>query len=246
MTEARSSASHVQKPLASLQRTTRMAARALARTGLVGAFGHCSARLDDDILLVCAPKPMATIGVGEPGRVVPIYGPLPPGVLGEVRIHQHIYRARPEVGGVCRVLPHAVGALAALGLTPRPLTGSGAYFAPAPPLHDSPLLARTDSIAGQIAATLGPANAVVMRGNGAVTVGDTLQRATVLAWFLEDAARTDLLVRQIPGASARVFDADEVQARNIWSGGIEERLWLFLTADDPEHLGDGRNAGFGQ
>ena len=88
-----------------LQVLVRKAARALARGGLVHAYGHCSARIDQESFLVCAPKPMGLIEPGEDGQVVPIDGPLPDGVLGEVRIHQQIYRKRPDAGGVCRTMP---------------------------------------------------------------------------------------------------------------------------------------------
>ncbi len=36
----------------------RRAARALANAGLVNAYGHCSARIDERSFLVCAAKPM--------------------------------------------------------------------------------------------------------------------------------------------------------------------------------------------
>lgn len=92
--------------LVRVERRVRVAARALARHGLVQAWGHCSARIDEHSFLVCASKAMGRIGVGEPGTVVPINAPLPPGVLGEVRIHQQIYKRRPEVGGsAARSLP---------------------------------------------------------------------------------------------------------------------------------------------
>ena len=85
----------------------RLAANALGRAGLVHAYGHCSVRLDADRLLVCAPRPMGLIG-DEQGTVVPITGELPPGVLGEVRAHQAIYSARPDINAVCRVMPPAL------------------------------------------------------------------------------------------------------------------------------------------
>ena len=87
------------------ERSVRLAARALARAGLVHAYGHCSARIDDRYLLVCAAKPMGTIAAGEAGTIVPIIGTLPEGVLGEVRAHQAIYQRRPDVGAVCRIMP---------------------------------------------------------------------------------------------------------------------------------------------
>ncbi len=106
----------------------RKMARALARGGLVNAYGHCSVRLDDKSLLVCAAKPMGLIRSGEPGTVVPVQGALPDGVLGEVQMHQQIYQRRPEV--ICRFLSPNVLALAALGLTPKARHGFGSYFYP--------------------------------------------------------------------------------------------------------------------
>ena len=88
-----------------LQRKLRVAARALGNAGLVHAYGHCSIRLDSKHFLTCAPEPMRTITPEENGSTVPIEGPLPEGVLGEVRIHQHIYRLNPGVNAVCRIMP---------------------------------------------------------------------------------------------------------------------------------------------
>ena len=54
------------------------------RNNLGHAYGHVSARLDSETFLVCAPKPMGLIAPEDEGTVVPIEGPLPDGVLGEV------------------------------------------------------------------------------------------------------------------------------------------------------------------
>ncbi|HEY0834662.1 MAG TPA: class II aldolase/adducin family protein, partial [Azospirillum sp.] len=107
------------------QRRVRVAARAMGRHGLAHAYGHVSARLDDRWFLVNAPRPPGCIAPDEAGTVVPVDGPLPDGVLGEVRIHQQIYRRRADVGGVCRVQPPKVMALSALRRTPHPLHGPG-------------------------------------------------------------------------------------------------------------------------
>ena len=85
-----------------IARTTRIAARALGRAGLVHAYGHCSARVDDERFLVCPPVPMVHVQVGQDCNEVPVYGPLPEGLLGEVRLHQQIYRRRSDAGGVVR------------------------------------------------------------------------------------------------------------------------------------------------
>jgi len=213
----------------------RKAARALARAGLVHAYGHCSARIDATRFLVCAAKPMGMIGPGEPGTVVPIEGPLPEGVLGEVRIHQQIYRQRPQTGGICRVMPPHTMALSAMRRTPRARHGLGAYFAPEPPLWDDPLLLRSDAQAAQLAELLGPARAIVMRGNGAVTAGESLENAVVFAWYLEDAARVELEVLHCAADdSAPTLTPAEVEVRAVGTGRIYERMWDYLSDGDPE------------
>ena len=98
----------------------RRAARALGNAGLVNAYGHCSSRIDEATFLVCAPQPMGLVAPGEPGTIVAVEGPLPAGVLGEVRVHQQIYRRRPEVGGIARTIPPNVLALSAMRVTPQP------------------------------------------------------------------------------------------------------------------------------
>lgn len=215
------------------QRLVRLAARALARAKLVHAYGHCSQRLDDRHFLVCAAQPMGLIAPGEAGVVVAADAPLPEGVLGEVRIHQQIYAARPEVGGICRTMPPHVMALSALRRTPQPRHGFGAYFSPAVPLWDDPQLVRSDQRARGVAETLGGGRAVVMRGNGAVTAGRSLAEAVVLTWYLEDAARVELEVLR-SGLDGPTLSPAEAAERATDAGRIFERMWDYLTAGDPE------------
>lgn len=213
-----------------IEEQVRLAARALASAGLLHAFGHCSARLDATSFLVCAPLPMGRIA-DELGTAVPLDGELPDGVLGEVRIHREIYRRRPEVGGICRIMPPAVMALSAAGIVPVPRHGIGAYFKSIP-LWNDPRLLRDDIAAAGLADLLGDAPALVMRGNGAVVVGESLPQAVTLAWFLEDAARVEQNVRAMGlDVEAARLSPEEIDARQIWSGGVVERMWRHLTGE---------------
>jgi HCOMODA/2-hydroxy-3-carboxy-muconic semialdehyde decarboxylase len=210
------------------QALVRTAARALGRAGLVHAFGHCSLRLDADHFLVCAARPMELVG-DLPGTVCPVVGPLPDGVLGEVRIHQQIYRQRAEIGAVCRIMPPALMALSTQGVVPRPRHGIGAYFAELP-LWPDPRLLRDDGAAAALAEMLGVAPAIVMRGNGAVVVAETLPKAATLAWFLEDAARVERDVRARGFApDTGLLDPAETQDRQVWAGQVVARMWDWLT-----------------
>jgi len=222
-----------------LDRDVRLAARALARGNLVHAYGHCSARLDERHFLVCAAKPMGTIAPGETGTVVPVAGPLPDGVLGEVRIHQAIYRRRPEIGAVCRIMPPQTGLLSLLRRTPRPRHGFGAYFAPAPALWEDPRLLRDDAAADRLAVTLGTGKAIVMRANGSVVAGVDLVEAVALSWFLEEAARVEVGLMQLNADGAEtLLSAEETIARQVTIGRVYERMWDYLTFGDPEAVVD--------
>jgi len=218
-----------------MQRRLRMAARALGRHGLAHAYGHCSVRLDDRHFLVCAPRPMALIPPGEPGTVVPTDGPLPAGVLGEVRLHQQIYRRRSETRAVARSMPPSVMALGTARRTPRPRHGLGTYFGEGAALWDDPQLIRDDVLAAAVIDTMGQAAAIVMRGNGAIVAADSLERVIALTWYLEDAARLELAVlgAGLEEASA-VLTPAECERRATSAGGIFERMWDYLTFGDPE------------
>lgn len=222
-------------PTARQQSLVRAAARALARANLVHAYGHCSLRLDQDHFLVCAAKPMGLITPSEEGTVVPVTGELPEGVLGEVRIHQHIYRHRPEVQSVIRSMPRDVMTLSAAGVTPLPRHGMGSYFAPQVPLWSDPQLVRTEGQAAGVAATLGSRPAVVMQGNGAVVAAPSIEEAVVLTWYLEDAARIELQLRASGLAGAPVLTAEQAAQRATSAGRIFERMWEYLCAGDPEN-----------
>ena len=223
------------EPLDRTQVRVRVAARALARNDLGHAFGHVSARIDADSFLVCAPKPMGLIAPGEAGTVVPVDGPLPEGVLGEVRCHQQIYKRRSDVNGIARTFLRDVMTLSTFQRTPKPRIGFATYFAPCPPLWDDPLLLRDDAAAEKFAETLGDARAIVMRGNGCVLTGATVEEAIVMAFFLEESANTELAVMASgQEASSVIYSPEQSKARAVSSGRIFERMWDYLTAGDPE------------
>jgi HCOMODA/2-hydroxy-3-carboxy-muconic semialdehyde decarboxylase len=214
-------------------RELRMTSRALARAGLVHAYGHCSSRIDAEQFMVSPAKPLGLVLPGDAPVIVSLNGALPTGALPEVLAHQNIYRLRTDVNGIVRFQSPHIMSLSALGRTPRALHGFGAYFAPYPPLHDDPRLIRDAASGVAVAEKLGSARAVVMRGNGAIAVGSSIEEALVMAWYLEDAARVELAVLST-GLQGREYSAAEAKDRAVTAGRLVERMWDWLTAGDPE------------
>jgi HCOMODA/2-hydroxy-3-carboxy-muconic semialdehyde decarboxylase len=218
--------------LVDLPHRLRLACRAVGRAGLSHAYGHCSARLDALDFIVSPAKPLLLVTDDDEPVRVRADALLPEGALPEVRLHQQIYRSRADVGGIVRFQSPKLMSLSTLGRTPEARHGLGSYFAPRAPLWPNPRLARDYDAAGAVAAALGDARAIVLRGNGALTVGRSIEEAVVLAWFLEDAARVELDVLAT-GADGWVFDAAEAADRAVTSGKLFERMWDWLVAGDP-------------
>jgi HCOMODA/2-hydroxy-3-carboxy-muconic semialdehyde decarboxylase len=219
-----------------LARHVRMSGRAVAAAGLVNAYGHCSARIDDSRFIVSPTRPLGLVTREDPCVEVMVDRPLPPGAAGEVRIHQAVYRRRPDVGGICRTQPPNTMTLSVARITPRARHGFSSYFAPVPPLWDDPALVRDEASASKIAEALGDGPAIVLRGNGALTVGATIEEATVLCWFLEDSARVELDLLKIANSGVPVSELSVAEAtrRATWEGALLDRMWAYLTRDDPE------------
>lgn len=115
----------------------------------------------------------------------------------EYPIHTEIMAARPDVGGVVHThSPYAV-ALAAAGQDLLPISHAANYFVPpgVPRFTQTADLIITPELGRQVVATLGTASAIFLVNHGIVTVGPTLQAATVAAIILERAAQQQWITR---------------------------------------------------
>jgi HCOMODA/2-hydroxy-3-carboxy-muconic semialdehyde decarboxylase len=102
------------------------------------------------------------------------------------------------------------------------------------PVHNEATLARDQARAEAVVTTLGRHRAVVLRGNGALTVSvQGLDEAVAAMWVLEAAAR--VRVALIGAPNAQRLTADEVTS---WEGLAPEllgRIWSYLAS---RHLPD--------
>jgi HCOMODA/2-hydroxy-3-carboxy-muconic semialdehyde decarboxylase len=112
-------------------------------------------------------------------------------------------------------------------------------MAPGVGLWNDPQLIRDDDRATGAIAAMKTGAGLLMRGNGAVTAGESLEEATVFAWYLEDMCRVELAARSAGLADAPAISREDARARATKAGRIIERMWDHLTAGDPEkHLED--------
>lgn len=201
------------------------AAHVLARLGLVTAYGHVSARAGVSMLITPAAD-LAT--VAEPTVVeVPLKASsLPPTAPAEAWAHLALYRSRPDAGSIARAQPASAFAAAATTTSLAPLHGQAAWLGESIPVHDSAHLLRSAELAERAARTLPAGEALLLRGNGALTLGATPGVAVARMWLLSAACDAFVAAR----ATGRVTPLTDEEIASWRAVGDEllPRLWQHL------------------
>src|ERR687893_1461570 len=92
------------------------------------------------------------------------------------------------VEGICRAQPPIATAVTSAAVAIRSLHGQGAFLGREVPVYDDARLIRGREAGEKLAGRLGDAGGIIMRGNGAVTVGTSVGAAVARMWVLEGSA----------------------------------------------------------
>jgi ribulose-5-phosphate 4-epimerase/fuculose-1-phosphate aldolase len=187
-----------------LRKTLLDACRILDREGLVHAYGHVSARAPDRASVLISPRkgprlvksPAEILRITMSGAAYPVAGkgrkdnrrsrkleaPL------EVFAHTEVYRLRPDVNAVCRVHGKFSLVMSVLGRALRPVHELATALGREVPVFDTPELISSPEIGHRMATALGAGHALLLRGNGQITTGASIEEAVVNAILLEVSA----------------------------------------------------------
>lgn len=203
-------------------------ARALAATGLVDAFGHVSERLGDDRALITPATPMSEVRSNDQLVELPLgeLDELPAGAPKEAWVHWAIYRARADVGAICRAQPPSPLAVAAVADELPAVLGQGAIAGSPVPVFPDSRLVREPTRAVELAAALGDAPSLIMRGNGALATASSAGRALARMVLLERSA--DTYLRAAAAGDPRPLSPEEAAAWQSAGDELLERLWHHL------------------
>ena len=194
--------------------------------GLVTAYGHVSARAGTAMLITPAADLASVTGTGV--IEVPLTAAeLPPGVPAEAWAHLALYQARGDAGAIARAQPPAASAAAAVTTALPALHGPGAWLGASVPVHDSALLLRTADLAAGAARSLPEGEALLLRGNGALTLGATPGAAVARMWLLSMACDTFLAAR--PAGPVQPLSAAEITSWRAVQDELLPRLWQHLS-----------------
>jgi HCOMODA/2-hydroxy-3-carboxy-muconic semialdehyde decarboxylase len=215
------------------------AANVLARLGLVTAYGHVSARAGESMLITPAADLARVIASGV--IEVPLAAgsllaeTLPAGVPAEAWAHLALYRARPDAAAIARAQPPGAFAVAAAVTRMVPLYGQAAWLGESVPVYDDAALLRSPDQAERAARCLPAGEALLLRGNGAVTLGASPGLAVARMWLLAAACDVYLAALAASGANpvtpvtpVTPLSAGEIASWRAVGGELLPRLWQHL------------------
>lgn len=174
-----------------LKRDVISACRILGEQKLVEGFGHVSARLPDSESFLLTPRiSLALVEEADlltlnlDGRVVEGHHPAP----FEAWLHTAIMKSKPSVNAITRIHARVANMFSVTERKLEPVHNHGSFFAGGVPVFQIPDLISTAELGAQMTQELGDDPAILLRGNGQVTVGRTIPEAVMMAIYLEEAA----------------------------------------------------------
>jgi ribulose-5-phosphate 4-epimerase/fuculose-1-phosphate aldolase len=219
-----------------------IANRILAREDVIDDYGHVSVRhpLDPGCFFISRSRSPEIVDLqdimeftldGEPidqrGRVM----------YSERILHGGIYMARPDVNAVTHHHARSVLPFANTRIPLRPIFHMGSVIGPEVPVWDSQgefgdttMLIDDLPKAQSLARALGQGRTVLLRGHGAVCVGESLRAAVFISIYMKENA--DLVLRTIPLGEATYLTPGETElaANMLLSPRILQRSWDYRVA----------------
>lgn len=203
------------------------ACRIIAHAGLAeDVLGHVSMRTDAGLAIRCRGPQESGLLFTEPEDIHEVVAqrPLEGGYQApnELPIHEQVLAARPDAKAVVHAHAPAVIAADLAGVDLLPAVG--AYNIPAMrmaadgiPTYPRSLLINTTELGQEVAASLGAAPVLVLRGHGIVTVGATVEQAVVRALNIEILARMLVSASGLGTVSHQVTEADMAMMPDLGS-----------------------------
>ena len=201
------------------------ALRIIYREGLSDAFAHLSARSHDRSEMLFMPRKSPALVQSDELFFVDFETP-----VAQSSLHQAIYKVRADVQAVFHFHSPAVILLTVLGQTIRPMHNYSAIFYEGVPLYMGTGQVESPARAAELAGLLGDAKALMLRGHGAVVVGNSIREVCMLALFLEESARLQAEAMRLGTPIFLERDEAERIAKRTFKASSVERAWDHFAA----------------
>lgn len=206
------------------------ACRVLSAEGLVHGFGHVSARIPGSDLFILTPRISLALVRERDLLVLNLKGEVVEGKSSppfEAPLHTAIFNGRKEVRAIARIHARTANFFSVTDTKIAPVHNHGSFFYGGVPVFRTPNLITTRELGEGVVAALGDRPAILLRGNGQVTVGGSIPEAVVMAIYLEEAAQ--MLYGALQIGAPILLNAEESAGRKaeVLTPVDLERAWNF-------------------
>jgi ribulose-5-phosphate 4-epimerase/fuculose-1-phosphate aldolase len=207
------------------------ACRILSHKKLVEGFGHVSARLPDSGLFLMTPRIGLALVKEADLLTLNLNGEIVEGNHAapfEAWLHTAIMKAKPRVNAITRIHARVAGIFSVTDRKLEPVHNHGSFFAGGVPVFPTPDLISSAKLGNEVAHALGDKPAILLRGNGQVTVGRTIPEAVMMAIYLEEAAEVLYGALQIGTPIPLTMDESKQRQVEALPPVDLERAWNFF------------------
>ena len=217
-----------------LRREIAASTRILQAQGILGYSGHVSARLPDGSGFLIQPRktsraevtPEDILTVDNEG--IQTGGPTDDTPPGEVAIHVAILKARPEMGAVIHFHPKAATLFSMVeDVVLAPMKNHAYRWRSGIPVHPDSSHIKTASQGEDLAKTLGPHMACLLRAHGAVLVAEDIRSMMIDTIHFEENAEAFIQASVI--GTPKLLSAEETLAMETTfdRDGHISKLWQY-------------------
>jgi len=217
--------------LEQLKKDVVSAAKILSHKRLVEGFGHVSARLPNGRLFLMTPRIGLALLAEEDLLTLDLEGHIVDGKHpppAETPLHTTIMNKMAAVNAVTRIHARVANMFSVTDRVLEPVHNHASFFAGGVPVFYKPDLISNRELGEEVVATLSNKPAVLLRGNGQVTVGRTIPEAVMMAIYLEEAAEILAGALQIGNPIPLTADESAVRQREALPPADMERAWNFF------------------
>jgi ribulose-5-phosphate 4-epimerase/fuculose-1-phosphate aldolase len=214
-----------------LKRDIVSACRILSQKKLVEGFGHISARIPNtELFLITSRISLALIEESDlltldfQGKIVDGHGQAP----FEAWLHTAIMKTKPRVNAITRIHARVANIFSVTDQKLEPVHNHGSFFAGGVPVFQTPDLISTEKLGNEVAQAMADKPAILLRGNGQVTIGRTIPEAVMMAIYLEEAAEVLYGALQIGKPIPLTLDESEQRQSEALPPVDLERAWNFF------------------
>jgi ribulose-5-phosphate 4-epimerase/fuculose-1-phosphate aldolase len=137
-------------------------------------------------------------------------------------------RAKPRIHAITRIHARVANIFSVTDRKLEPVHNHGSFFAGGVPVFHTPDLITTAELGDRVTRALGDKPAILLRGNGQVTVGQTIPEAVMMAIYLEEAAEVLYGALQIGTPIPLTLDESKQRQVEALPPVDMERAWNFF------------------